>query len=305
MFFLIFIFVILAFFKILSLKLALPFDLRNVIAPTTDFLHGICVQQTEHFAKYSEAAAALVCGHQIESLTLQSTFAASGLIHLLVVSGSHLLLIDRGLSFFLKNQLSIRLSLLFIFVLICEMNPPIMRSFTAIVLAELIHSKNWVWSNTFKQWMTTLFCFFINPFWVFSLSFQMSWLASLSLDLASGFYPQDKFKQSLLRILLIYLSFIFVFSFLGFPSLWSPLFALALTPILELILFPLALISTLIPPLSDLFEALFSALMQFIKIFDPEKNFLLFVDQNEAFFFNSVMIIFLLTVQLKFSKVSS
>ncbi len=305
MFFLIFIFIILTLIKFSLLKIALPFDLRNLLIPTTDFLHGLCVQQTAHFAQHSEAAAALVCGHKIESLTLQSTFAASGLIHLLVVSGSHLLLIDRGLSYFLKNRISSRLCLLFLFVLICEMNPPIMRSFMAIVLSEMVKLEKWVWSTTFKQWVCTFLCLFINPLWIFSLSFQMSWLASLSLDIATEFYAENKIKQSLVRILLIYFSFFAVFAFLGFPSLWSPLFGLALTPVLELILFPLAMLACLIPPLTVIFETLFSGLIQIIGLFNPQKNFLLYVDRDSALFFNSVMIVFLLVIQLKLAKVRS
>ena len=196
-------------FKTVLIGFGFPFDLRLILKPSSDFLHGLCLEQTSHFNHSVEAASALVCGHQIESVNLQSIFASTGLIHLLVVSGSHLLVLDQGLSFF-RLKPALKLSLLFLFVLVCEMNPPIMRSFIALVVAEFIKSKKWVWSSNFKQWFTSILCLLINPMWIFSLSFQMSWMASLCIDIASHSFAEEKIKKSLFRVFLIYFSFVFI-----------------------------------------------------------------------------------------------
>lgn len=299
---LLFILVLLVIFKGCLSIFETPFDLRALIQPMSQTLHGLCLDQTQGFSEHAEAAAALVCGHQIESLDLQSVFASSGLIHLLVVSGSHLLVMSKGLDF-LRTQKSVKLLILFLFVLVCEMNAPITRSLIAILIAELVKSKKWSWSPSFKQWITSFLCLTINPLWIFSLSFQMSWMASLSLEIASIYHMDKKILQNFLRTFLIYFSFIFIFGFLGFPSLWAPLFGLAFSPLLELILFPLAFLGCLIQPLSIVFDALFSFVIDAIGFFNPEKNFLLYLDRNTVIALNSFMIVFLLTFQLKSLKV--
>ena len=282
----------------------LPFDLRVLLQPSTVFLHQLCLDQTETFNNQSEAAAALVCGHQIESLDLQTLFASSGLIHLLVVSGSHLLVMDKGFNFF-RLKPALKLTLLFIFVLVCEMNAPIMRSFMAMLVAGFVKSKKWAWSASFNQWVTSFLCLVINPLWIFSLSFQMSWMASLCLDIASHSFTEEKLKQSLVRLFLIYFSFVFISCFLGFPSAWAPLLGLALSPVLELILFPSALLGCLIPPLSFVFDSLFSLLTHFICLFNPEKYFPFYLQRETSIYLNSFMIILLLMIQMKWARVKS
>ena len=135
------------------------------------------------------------------------------------------------------------------------------------------------------------------------MSFQMSWLASISLDLASQSQTENKFLQNLLRLFLIYISFIFVFGFLGFPSLWAPFFGLLLSPLLELVLFPLAFLGCFLQPCSILFEFLFNSIIVFIENFTPEKNFLYYLDRNSVIAMNTLMIIFFLTLQMRRSKV--
>lgn len=299
---LLFIFGLLVIFKGTLSLFETPLDLRQMIKPTSDFMHQLCVRQTSGFKEHSEAAAALVCGHQIESIELQSLFASSGLIHLLVVSGSHLLVISKAFDR-LQIKKSIKIILLFAFVLICEINAPITRSFIALLVADFVHSKKWTWSPSFKQWVTSLICLTINPLWITSLSFQMSWMASLCLEIADCHHVDKKIHQFLLQTFLIYFAFFFIFGFLGFPSLWSPFFGLALTPVLELVLFPLAFIGCLVPQSSVLFESVFSLMISTVEFFNPEKNFLLYFDRSFVITMNNFMIVLLLTFLLKVKKV--
>ena len=68
------------------------FELMNFLAVHTAFLHTKCESLTPS-SNYQDFYKALVCGTDLPSSQLKEYFKMSGLLHLIVVSGSHLIFI--------------------------------------------------------------------------------------------------------------------------------------------------------------------------------------------------------------------
>ena len=309
--------VILLVFKLILIALSLPFDLRNLLQSTSTKLHQLCLNSLAHLAPSTEAhatAQALVCGHEIENLDVRSLFASTGLIHLLVVSGSHLIIIKNILEFFLskiqlitprisnKSTTFIVFTLLFLYVLMCLMNPPVTRSYIGLLVAIAAEKWKFRWPPTTQQFFTSAVSIFINPYWLVSLSFQMSWLASLALNTSEKIFEnphsadQDNFafqkywQQAMLRTFLIYTLFIFLFCFFGFPHPLVPFYSIVLSPILELVLFPLAFAATLGTWFSFLYLNLFSCLTYLLNLLETSRPYGIFLTHSTVTTANLVLI---------------
>lgn len=286
--------IILTVFKMILIAFQLPFDLRILFRMFSVWLHQNCLSSLSHLSHVADAhasAKALVCGHEIENLNVRHLFTSTGLIHLLVVSGSHLIIFKKILEFFLTQIQSVTkkltpntnsmlvFSLLFVYVLMCLMNPPVTRSYIGLFIAFVADRWKFRWPPTTQHFLTSSISLWINPFWISSLSFQMSWLASLALNLSQEIFQdtaeENKFKmywqQSLIRTFFIYFSFVFLFCYFGFPHPLVPLYSIILTPILEIFLFPLALLAAFGSYFSFLYLNLFSGIIKLLNILEIDK----------------------------------
>jgi ComEC/Rec2-related protein len=313
MLFLHFFFFTLLISKLILNHLKFAYDLRTYLKPLITPLHQECLIQTNTFQQ-NEAAAALVCGANIDSMQLQSLFASTGLIHLLVVSGSHLLILQKIFHYLTRRieapQIKIfiqplKYTLLMTFVLMCEFNAPATRSLIALGLADFVRYKKWGWSSSLRQWVSTLLCLFLNPTWLLSLSFQMSWMSSLALDVCSHLPCKNEIAKNFYRSLIICGSFSLIFCFLGFPSGWTPIISLLFSPILEMILFPLALVGGFFHPLASIFDFVFSLITRILTALGTEKHFLFFLDRSSVLYFNLFIIILLIAISLGAREVKS
>lgn len=193
---------------------------------------------------HAEIYAGLVCGKSLGQKTLLlRLLETSQLIHLIVVSGSHLVLLHSACEFFSKKifgkQLPSHISFagLLLYTLMTGFQPPCVRAFLFFV-AQRSRFRNHAFLSSI------LLTLFLIPAWIFSASFQLSVMASLFLLLV----PQKKafLTQTLLTLGLGPL--------LGFISLAGLLLNLIIAPVLSLFLFPLALLGILIHPFVILFD---------------------------------------------------
>ncbi len=131
---------------------------------------------------------ALLLGQRQEiSKGLIQDYSKAGAIHILAVSGLHVGIIMLMLSFLakplkrIKNgnsiQLIIIVSLLWVFAFIAGMSASVVRAvamFTAISIGLAIQRKNSVYKNLI---ISMFFLLLFNPYYVFEVGFQLSYLA--------------------------------------------------------------------------------------------------------------------------------
>lgn len=233
------------------------------------FFHFHCLERIPLASSSAFELKAIACGENFSTAASSQIFMASGLIHLFVVSGAHLIVLEKMITsaFFTKYKIpkSFVLFILFIYTLACDMNSPITRSFLSILLSFILLHKHLYWTDNYKLFLMGLLTLIINPLWLNSLSLQMSWMAALILSINSLYFFKAGilFKQ--------FLFFLFLWPFLIFFQIPSPSIIIAnliFTPILEFFLFPLALLIWLCPFLYFLFDFIILYLKNLLHLFE-------------------------------------
>jgi len=225
------------------------------------FFHQSCLSRIPSESLANSDLKALVCGENFSARADSELYVSTGLIHLFVVSGTHLLLLEKFLGHFIFhfhrfNKFLILLCL-FIYVLMCDFNPPIVRSFVSLVGGFLLVKCQLNWPSSFRILLVGLMTLLINPAWISSISLQLSWLAGLVVSLQLTYFKKENFlwQQSL------YFIFLFpILIFLCVPSPFIILVNLFFAPMLELILFPLGLIVCIFPFTYVLFDRVIEVL---------------------------------------------
>ena len=232
--------------------------------PISDFLHQMCLSTIPSQLIHQESAQALICAKNFTTSNESFFWAASGLIHLFVVSGTHLNIISK---IFEKLKLPIKFTFLglFLYVLICKMNPPILRSFIFLCLQYRAKKNILYWPTEFVLLMSGLLCLLLNYKLATSVSLQMSWLAALFLQFKS---ESNDVLASVRQQAIFYLGFLFIYFQFGFPAGPVVIFSVILTPVLELFLFPLSLMVILFNFLSPLFDFTINLLLQITQNFE-------------------------------------
>ena len=149
------------------------------------FLHIECVQ---NIVGGNEALtsiySALVCGERLPEGVLKKTFMSLGIIHLMVISGAHLIFIEKAwniLPYFRFKNISLIFFLL-IYAFSAGLSPPILRALFSFLLARI--NKKWklFWSPYIRVHISGLLCLLCQHNWIHSLSLQLSWVASLGMS---------------------------------------------------------------------------------------------------------------------------
>lgn len=221
----------------------------------------------ESSARFAQAS--LLCGENVTDANFKSALIETSLIHLFVVSGSHLVLLEQMLCL-LRLPFLVRIFLWLLYSLVCGWQPPLVRAVVSTLLQMIEKKRGSFWPSDLHTLWSGFLTLLLFPSWLNSRSLLMSWNASLALN-SGGLLPK---MNSVRRILWISV-FIYL---LMLPLLWgfgnlhplSILFNLLLTPLVSFWLLPLALLSVFISPLRPLFISscdLFLHLMQ--KFSDP------------------------------------
>lgn len=231
------------------------------------FLHTKCMNLLPSNIQATETLAALVCGHNFESQQSSSLYISTGLIHLFVVSGTHLMFIFRSLQGLFKNQSSIRYRflILILYAGVCLFNPPVVRSLLVLVTLEFLKSRQLLWRTDFILLLCGLICLALQPKWIQSLSLQMSWLAALCLELTSRYL---KNASLLTRQCPFYGMYYFTYQSLGLPQIAIVAVGVIFNPFLEKVLFPLALIVCVFPIMGFLFDICIQCLNSILSVLE-------------------------------------
>lgn len=212
-----------------------------------------------------EVHAALVCGTSLQNTEKIKSLRQTGLIHLIVVSGSHLTFLSSMtallLSKIIRNNIIAEIlifTLLIAFTLITGLEPPCTRSLAHFVLTKANKKYHLFWSSHNEVMFSGFITLFFFPNWINSLSFFLSWICALTLSI--------KTESSFYKSLLIYLGVLPALSSFGSPHPFSIIMNLIFTPIIGTIVFPLAIAASFFECLNIVFNIFWEFLFQFLDI---------------------------------------
>lgn len=215
------------------------------------YMHNTCLHQLPVNAAAAAELRALVCAENFSTLADSGLYVSSGLIHLFVVSGAHLLLLEKMLS----NFVGTKTLLLFLtaYALACGMNPPVTRSLFAFALGAWLSSKNIKWPPHLKILLVGLCTLLFNSEWILSFSLQLSWLAAFLVSACVAFFSGS---TPLFRQFLFFVAMLPTLVFFQVPRPLVILLNLFFAPLLELVLFPLGLLVAAFNFLHPIFDSI-------------------------------------------------
>ncbi len=212
-------------------------------------LQGHCSDLFEfHLSSTRDSLRSFFCGLPLDHLEHKLLLIDSGLLHVFVVSGSHILALDQLLIFFRVSR-GFRYLLLGLYSLVTGFEPPVVRALLFLCLRECT---NLGWAigtlpRVVISWLLTLLWF---PQWLHSQSLLMSVWASFGIQLFllhnyEQTAPQkEKFLWLWRLSLWMYLFMIPVFPS-GVSHPLSILYNALVTPLLTILMLILALLGWL------------------------------------------------------------
>lgn len=246
--------------------------LSEKMAEVSKPLHYICRQSIPAATKWRNLLEAALCGSKLDhgSRDQKQILQQVGLIHLIVVSGSHLILLASFFEKLFKTKTSsLLLLILFLYAGACQFQPPVFRAWISLCLAFWSQRKKWFWNSSQVCWISGTLCLILFPSWATSLSFFLSWLTSYILTLTRSLGWQAVFVNIGLILPLCQLT--------QNPSLLNALVNLSIAPIWGFFLFPLIILtcvaSVLVPliasPLLFFTEVCLDIFFKFLKWIEP------------------------------------
>ncbi|MBX3041562.1 MAG: ComEC/Rec2 family competence protein, partial [Bdellovibrionaceae bacterium] len=183
--------------------------LFTITAELSPHIHNLCLSSLPTTSFHPLHS--LLCGASVKDGELKQLLRASGLLHLFVVSGAHLIWLEHLLAR-LNAPFALRLSGWTLFSLACGWQPPVVRAWVGLLLIKL--EPRWTPAlrsdqHVLLSGLTTLILF---PSWGDSLSLALSWVAAFSLSLP---FPRG-WRGELLKCFAVW---IFLMPFL---ISWSP-----------------------------------------------------------------------------------
>ena len=235
-------------------------DLGPILRQISFPLQSWCAAQISP-GIHSELTAAMVCGIDPSS-SAALVFQQSGLYHLLVVSGGHLAFFVGLMQPLERRRLFSWVILIFLifYTLLCGAQPPVVRALLQWFLSQHRHKLGLHSHSALITWYSGILCLSLVPSWVHSLSFWLSWLATLAcqaavtLQLSTG-----------LSVLLIHLVLLPGLLNLGSAHPLSVVNNWLFAPLLSGALLPLCLLTTFIPPLTFLSDGAWSLLLSILE----------------------------------------
>jgi len=234
----------------------------------SESLHDLCLTKLSFESTYPEIYQALICGKRLPFGELRELFVKGGLIHLMIISGAHLIFLEHWLS---KLPLPSRFQTLFlsvsliIYALMSQLHPPVLRALFSFFIRRFSQKNKLFWGPFQVTFLSAFLCLFYIPNAKDSFSLQMSVLATLLYHSC---------RDSLLRSFLIYLFILPIINHWQELASLTVLINWILAPLISSILFPLSFLTVFIPVLYPFTDFLWSLFLKILKIteFFPIKN---------------------------------
>lgn len=210
---------------------------------------------------HSELTRAMVCGVD-PSLSEALIFQQSGLYHLLVVSGGHLAFFVELLRPFARKKIGSILVLIFLitYSLMCGAQPPVIRALIQWVIYQQRNRIGIYAHSGLITFYSGIICLSLSPAWIHSLSFWLSWMATLACQSAMSLRLKPACAAAFIHIVLLP----------GLMSLGSahPLSILnnwLLGPLLGSALLPLSILACVVPALNFVTDFAWSLLILILR----------------------------------------
>lgn len=250
--------------------------------------HSACLQASPR-VEHQIILEALVCGKSLPIDNTHHLLQTTGLLHLMVVSGSHLIFLERLLKPMVTHFHLPRLIVLMIllgFTLASRAEPPVLRAFISLLLFVLQRKIALGWTplqqTTISGFITLLFCHDRASYH----SLLLSWTAALAMlrfpqTLSFPARPvrskDRKVRSWVLGASLLWLdalrvslrAYLFLLVALLPLALPHPLTILCnwlLAPVLGGVLFPLALLVFALPSCADLFAGIWQTQIRLLEL---------------------------------------
>ncbi|MYE07865.1 MAG: hypothetical protein F4X95_03845 [Oligoflexia bacterium] len=206
---------------------------------------------------------AFICGERLPDGEIKKTFIALGIIHLTVISGAHLIFLEKIwnlLPVFRFKNILLALFLL-TYSMSAGLSPPILRALFSLLLARINKKLKLFWSPYIRVHISGLLCLLCQNNWFHSLSLQLSWIASLGMSN----HRLSRFKSCVLTFLLI----------LPIVSQWGGVHPLSIilnwliTPLAACVLLPLSLLTVPFPILRFFTDEIWKYFLYGMNLFKP------------------------------------
>lgn len=232
--------------------------LLNLPLNLTEFssdLHNFCLQNLPNSVENVSSLEALVCGKNMQTSEIKELLVHTSLIHVFVVSGSHFLFLHKVFAKLFKQRY-LSLAPLCLYALITQCQPPAVRSLFFLSITEITREKKLFTPPLVAVFLSGLLSLCLFPDWIYSRSLLMSLAASLALTITSELLHQETEVCTRAIFTQIFLYISMTFCLWGASNLHPLGMVLNLTlgPLIGVVLFPLGIIVTLIPPLTPLFD---------------------------------------------------
>lgn len=233
-------------FSALILSTLLIPQLHTVLAKLSSKAQNKCESIFVRDDRFKSESAALICGKNFSDKEKQQMLIKLSLIHIFVVSGAHLLLLETLLTWLGFTQMWIY-PLLLLYGFCCGLNPPIVRALIAYEMKQLSHRQNFNWSPL----IIALISYLISIIWLQRpgdyLSLLLSTAAAFALCVGKGAFQQQ---------LLIYFFSSLILTGFGLLHPLTIFYNLLLGPLIGFIFVPGAALAIIHQALADLFYLL-------------------------------------------------
>jgi len=206
---------------------------------------------------------------------VNESYRQNGISHLFSISGMHISLFASMILFVLKrvsynnfyNYIIVIIFLLF-YTLLIGSTPSALRSLIMYILFSVNKLFNFKISKIDIMLLVLIIMLIINPYYLYNISFQYSYVISFSLILFG--YKLKNIKNKTIKSLYIsYLSFLVSFPICIYNfyqvNILSIFLNLLVIPLVNIIIFPLSLISFIIPKISYILN-IFTSILQYLSM---------------------------------------
>ena len=190
---------------------------------------------------------------------IYNSFQSNGISHLLALSGMHINILLLIINMFLKKfkeskRIIITSIILIVFLILTGLTASLQRATIFYILKNINNKFNLRYSNIKLLFIVAFIILFINPFLIYDLGFIYSFIVCFGIfyysDFIKGNYVVKLFKLSLVTFLFSMPITIMVNYEVNLSSIFINML---FVPWISLIVYPLSLISFIIPILNPLF----------------------------------------------------
>ncbi len=219
-----------------------------------------------------EWISAVVCGKTPAQNSEYRLLQMSGLLHLVVVSGSHLVFVEQILSIAFERfkwRMVAKTFVLSAFALMTGFQAPVVRALCSQLLNHFQSSNKLFWSPPAVTLFAGIITLTIAPAWWKSISLQLSWVAALCLQIPT---QNESWGRKIKQQLYIFVLMFPLLMQFAPPHPVSILYNLAVAPFLGVVMFPASAAAMLFPDALGFVDIVWSWFFGFLEVSIPRSG---------------------------------